>query len=111
MMHHEDMPFPHLCLKFLNQITTMSMTYIIMYSSCSKHFCLCISIFIWFPHYLLCFIGPIMVRSQEENQASVNRAVMRIAKPGLQIRDAQTNTDKDKAAVVEVPKRRRTKPL
>ncbi|KAJ8420015.1 hypothetical protein Cgig2_020041 [Carnegiea gigantea] len=53
----------------------------------------------------------IMLCSQDDNDAFIDRSLMRIIKPNLQIRDVQTttNTDKSKAALVEAPKRRRTR--
>ncbi|KAJ8425630.1 hypothetical protein Cgig2_024285 [Carnegiea gigantea] len=55
--------------------------------------------------------GPIMLCSKEDNDAFVDRSLMRIAKPNLHIRDVQTttNTNKGKAVLVKAPKRCRTR--
>ncbi|KAJ8420504.1 hypothetical protein Cgig2_024709 [Carnegiea gigantea] len=55
--------------------------------------------------------GPIMLCFQEDNNKFIDRSLLRITKPDLQIRDVQTttNTNKGKAVLVEAPKRRRTR--
>ncbi|KAJ8421092.1 hypothetical protein Cgig2_025555 [Carnegiea gigantea] len=64
------------------------------------------------PRYLLYFICLIMVCSYEENYTSVDRYVMRIAEPDLEIRDVQItiNTDKGKAVVIESDKKHSEEP-
>ncbi|KAJ8425625.1 hypothetical protein Cgig2_024280 [Carnegiea gigantea] len=57
--------------------------------------------------------GPIMLCSQGDNDPFVDRSLMRIAEPDLQIRRVQTttNTNKGKAILVKAPKRRRTRAI
>ncbi|KAJ8420272.1 hypothetical protein Cgig2_014289 [Carnegiea gigantea] len=55
--------------------------------------------------------SPILLCSQEDNDAFIDQSLIRIAEPDLQIPDVHTpnNTDKGKDVLVEASKRHRTR--